>query len=216
MERRTQPIYQEPDEEKEEELSWPSPGTVRRADSRLEMAAKDLSRSGHDREQAAVMPRNSDGLTARKVDVQADRKEERLGSTTPTPKSPHLVEGKRKWTPRTSQPTETMTRENAQTISTVSAGTADLILGRWGSANDGDVFGRERSGPRLNDGNGRPRRPSRPRSMVLSRSMTDPTTLHSSSSAISVSATPTMTVVEKEKERQWFLESDMDGWKVAQ
>jgi hypothetical protein len=31
-----------------------------------------------------------------------------------------------------------------------------------------------------------------------------------------MAATPTMTIAEKEKERQWFLESDMDGWKVAQ
>ncbi|KAG0285227.1 hypothetical protein BGZ97_007887 [Linnemannia gamsii] len=214
MKRQIQPIYQEPEEEQEEELSWPSPATVKRADSRLEMAVKDLSRSKHGGEQAVVMPRNNDGFTVRKLDIQADGKEERLGLTTPTPRlQQHLVESKRKWTPRTSQPTETVIREVAQTTSSISSGTGDLTLGA-GSAIDGDVFGRERFGPRLNDGNGRPRRPSRPRSMVLSRSMTDPTTLHSSNSAMA--ATPTMTIAEKEKERQWFLESDMDGWKVAQ
>ncbi|KAF9121928.1 hypothetical protein BGX30_002305 [Mortierella sp. GBA39] len=210
VKRRVQLIYQEPEEEKEErELSWPSPGTVRRADSRLEMAAKDLSRNKSDREQAATMSRSSDGLTTRSTDDQASKKEGRLGSTTPTPKSHHLVESKRKWAPRISQPSETEPREIAQTKSSVITGAAELSLGGSGSLMDGGggVFRRERSGPRLDDNNKRPRPPSRPRSMVLSRSMTDPTTLHS---------TPTMTTAEKEKERQWFMESDMDSWKVAQ
>lgn len=210
VKRRVQPIYQEPEEEEEErELNWPSPGTVRRADSRLEIAAKDISRNKSNGKQATTPSRSSDGLTTRSADDQTSKKEGRLGSTTPTPKSHHLVESKRKWAPRIGQPSETEPREIAQTTSSAIAGAAELSLGRGESVMDasGGVFGRERSGPRLDDNSKRPRRPSRPRSMVLSRSMTDPTTLHS---------TPTMTTAEKEKERQWFLESDMDSWKVAQ
>lgn len=208
VKRRVQPVYQEPEEE-EKELSWPSPGTVRRADSRLEIAVKDLTREKANKEQATTMSRSSDGLKARSTDDQTSKKEGRLGSTTPTPKPHHLVESKRKWAPRVSQPSETEPREMAQTASSAIVGTAELSLGGGASVMNGSggVFGRERSGPRLDDNNKRPRRPSRSRSMVLSRSMTDPTTLHS---------TPTLTTADKEKERQWFLESDMDSWKVAQ
>ncbi|KAG0064814.1 hypothetical protein BGZ89_008834 [Linnemannia elongata] len=210
MKRRVQPIYQEPEEEEEgRELSWPSPRTVRRADSRLEMAAKDLTRNKSNREQAATLSQSSDGLTTRSAEDQTSKKEGRLGPTAPTPKSHHLLESKRKWAPRISQPSGTEPREIVQTTSSAIAGAAELSLDGGGSLMDdgSGVFGRERTGPRLNDNSKRPRRPSRPRSMVLSRSMTDPTTLHSA---------PTMTTAEKEKERQWFLESDMESWKVAQ
>lgn len=210
MKRRVRPIYQEPEEEEEgRELIWPSPRTVRRADSRLEMAAKDLTRNKSNREQAATLSQSSDGLTTRSAEDQTSKKEGRLGPTAPTPKSHHLLESKRKWAPRISQPSGTEPREIVQTTSSAIAGAAELSLDGGGSLMDdgSGVFGRERTGPRLDDNSKRPRRPSRPRSMVLSRSMTDPTTLHSA---------PTMTTAEKEKERQWFLESDMESWKVAQ
>ncbi|KAG0376425.1 hypothetical protein BGX24_007773 [Mortierella sp. AD032] len=207
VKRGIQPIFQEPEEEEEEELSWPSPGTVRQADSRLEVAAKSLSQKQDGMEQAAVSSR-SGGLKTKRAEDKAD-----YG----TPRAHNLVEGKRKWTSRTSCTTETeigeVTPAAGTNVANARAESEEVILSSGALSMEGGVFGRERSGPRLDDNNKRHRRPARPRSMVLSRSMTDPTTLHSSS-GIST-ATPTMTIADKEKERQWFLESDMDGWKVA-
>ncbi|KAF9090752.1 hypothetical protein BGX29_011303 [Mortierella sp. GBA35] len=204
----TNTIYQEPKEE-EEELSWPSPGTVRRADSRLDMAAKDLSRSNHDRKQATAGSRLIGALASRNTEVKdEDEDEEQLRSTTPAPRV-NPVEGKRKWTSRASLTTDVdPPRRIVSMTSGAGIGAGESILEGGGLIMDGASFGRERTGPRLDDSNKRPRRPARPRSMVLSRSMTDPTALHSS--------TPSMSIADKEKARQWFLESDMDGWKVGQ
>ncbi|KAG0270870.1 hypothetical protein BGZ95_001401 [Linnemannia exigua] len=211
VKRGIQPGFQEPGvEREEEELTWPSPGTVRQADSRLEVAAKDLSRKQDGKEQGAVISRSSGELKTKRAEDKAD-----YG----TPKAHNLVEGKRKWTSRTSYTTEAESREvtpaTATNGSNAGAESEDMTsLSSGGLSTESSIFGRERSGPRLDDNNTRPRRPARPRSMVLSRSMTDPTTLHSSGGVST--ATPTMTIADKEKERQWFLESDMDGWKVAQ
>ncbi|KAF9133965.1 hypothetical protein BGW39_008452 [Mortierella sp. 14UC] len=201
-----QPIFQEPEEE---ELSWPSPETVRRADSRLEVAAMDISQKQNGNEQAVALSRGNGGLNTRRTEDETEECE--------APKAHALVEGKRKWTSRASHTTDTEPREvtpKARTNSAAGSGSEDVTLGGSGSSMENGIFGRGHSGPRLDDSNKRPQRPARPRSMALSRSMTDPTTSHSS--GFISAATPIMTIADKEKERQWFLESDMDGWRVAQ
>ncbi|KAF9901386.1 hypothetical protein EC991_006237 [Linnemannia zychae] len=204
--RGTQPIFQEPEEEGE--LSWPSPGTVMRADSRLEVAVKDISRKVNGNEKSTAVLRSSSGMKTKQAENEADYE---------TPKAHPLVESKRKWTSRSSYTTETKPTDGITTARINSTGNAagseGMPEGSVELSVENDIFGRERSGPRL-DSNKRPHRPARPRSMVLSRSMTDPTTSHNS--GIFSAATPTMTIADKERERQWFLESDMDGWKVAQ
>ncbi|KAF9929342.1 hypothetical protein FBU30_001703 [Linnemannia zychae] len=211
--RKSRPIYQEPEEEKVV-LDWPSPRTVKRADSRLDIAAKEISHTKYNKKLSVQAIGNNGVLKIKKIERGTGNPGKLMNSGLTEAKSSQVLESKRKFNYHSYHNTETEVKETvSKSEKNSEVDIQESLVGRDEAISD-NVFGRERSGPRLENSNKRPKRPTRPQSAILSRSMTDPTTINSSSSLFTT--IPMTTDADKERERQWFLESDIDGWKVAQ
>ncbi|KAF9114609.1 hypothetical protein BGX27_010365 [Mortierella sp. AM989] len=191
------------------DLYWPSPKTLERADSILDMAVKDLAENSSDRERDPILSAIHIGELTDEPMLQEPASLPSLKS-----KASSAPEGKRKWT-GTNAEGDKDTNE-ATSISFSSNGVVVSTL-------DFESQGRPRSGPQLL-GNKKPRS-ARARPPILHRSMTDPAHLkqyrrlqpppeveaNNAGKRVSFRSS----AGNKEQERQWFRESDMDSWRVG-
>ncbi|KAF9209420.1 hypothetical protein BGZ49_004501 [Haplosporangium sp. Z 27] len=182
------------------EVYWPSPKTLERADSRLDVAVKDLANI---RKRDAATPILS-SKTHNDDSIDEPKPQEAVPSLLIS-RASSAPEGKRK-------------RSGTNDIDTNKVPSSSFSSNGMSSLLDIKSEDRPRSGPKLVSN--KKAKPVR----ILHRSKTDPIqlSLHQLQNMATANTSDTAkrvsfqsSVEGKEHERQWFRESDMDSWRVS-